>query len=587
MTPKHSAFRLLLLTMFLAVMACSDETGRPSTTAHPTVDWVLACRVGNGGFGCYPGDSAFTSRTGMALEALEKLGAREDLAHRDSLIAWLQARQQPDGGFIEADDYYLGKKLPWGSISALEPTYWAVRALSLLGAQPVDPEAAAEFILARRHENGGYDAWEYCWGAAKEGLFSTYWAVAALRELGRPVPDSLLTLEWVRSMQDTDARRGGFSLANDDWFYGSPAGCYYALRTLELLGGTPKRPEHVKKFLLSDYGQEPDGGFEVGHAQGWRQDHFSRTEDTWYSVKSLALLGMPLADKDRSRAPLPRTDCIRWLGSMQNPDGGFARFGKNPNVPLPGPSEMRPTWHAVMALEALEADIPRPVAPIRPAVETESHLPEYTHPCLDSRDPAEVRAYRRIALPIYEHYYKLTGSRLKALGMVNRWAAAAVGPHNGAWIVNGRGILMHGWGQCGTMSWLFQSLATSIDFPARPSFIIADVNLEILVQEEGWDKPHWCLFVPFTNEFPSPAIQTPEGTYNGWSVLDMAVNYSRMAQDSTVLQPTDNIANRLFKDVRVERIDPATGRWAGEIKMDSTTAYGSPAADSLYPGGSW
>ena len=42
---------------------------------HPTVAWVLACRVDGQGFGCFPGDSAFTTRTGMALEALEQLGA--------------------------------------------------------------------------------------------------------------------------------------------------------------------------------------------------------------------------------------------------------------------------------------------------------------------------------------------------------------------------------------------------------------------------------------------------------------------------------------------------------------------------------
>lgn len=587
MIPKNAAIRIILPIWLVLVSACAGTPDRSvSPTSHPTVDWILACRVDNGGFGCYPGDSAFTTRTGMALEALDKLGALENLKHKDSLAAWIKSRQRPDGGFIESENYFMGREMPWGGTSALEPTYWAVHALKMLGEKPDDPAGAAAFILARRHDNGGWDAWEYCFGAAKEALFTTFWAVAALRDLDEPVPDSALTIEWVRSMQDTRAMRGGFALENDDWFFGSPSGCYYALRTLELLGGAPKRPAHVRKFLLSDYGQEPDGGFEVGHAQGWRQDHFSRTEDTWYGVKSMDLLGEPLSDGDHSRAQLPRTDCIRWLGTMQNPDGGFGRFGKNPSIPLPSPSEMRATWHAVMAMDVLGAEIPRPEKPVPAVNELQVHSPKYNHPCVNSEDPAEVWAYRRIALPIYEHYYNLTGSHLKALGMVNRWAFAAIGPHNGAWITQGRGVLMHGWGQCGTMSWLLQQLVTSIDFPARASFIIADVNLEILVQEKDWDKPHWCLFVPFTNEFPDPTMQTPEGTYNGWSVLDMAINYRMMKEDPERLSPT-NIAARLFSDVRVETVDPVTGKWGGEFKMDSTTTYSCPAAEALYPGGSW
>lgn len=586
----RNALRLLWLACIilgLTLPACTSE--RPAASAspdgHPTIEWILACRAGSGGFGWYPGDSASTSCTGMALEALEALGALESLPHHDSLAAWLQARSQEDGGFLEAGDYFNGKAMPWNSKSTLEATFWAVRSLQLLGVRPDDPEGVRGFIESRRHENGGYDAYEYCFGASQEALFTTFWALSALRALGQPLPDSAKTLEYVLAQQETGDNRGGFAL-NADWRYSSVAGCYYAMRCLELLGAQTRQPDRMRQFLLGMYGQEPDGGFEAGHGQGWSQDHFSRTEDTHSAVYAMRLLGRPLDDRDHSRAPLPRTDCIRWLGSVQNPDGGFGRFGVNGNIFLPPPSEMRATWQAVGALAMLGADVPRPANPVKAVPEIQAHVPQFKHPCVNSSDPAEVWAYRRIALPVYEHFFQLTGSRLKALGMVNRWAMAAVAPHNGAWITQGRGILMHGWGQCGTMSWLFQELAASIDFAARPSFIIADVNCEVLVQEPGWDKAHWCLFVPFTNEFGNPTLLPPDSTDSGWSVLDMAVNYRLMKQDPERLSPT-HIAARLFSNVKIETIDPVSGDWLKEYPMDSTTTYDSAVADSLYPGGSW
>jgi len=584
----------LVAPAFLSCSGAVDRAGRDSRAGdagaaaglHPTAAWILACRAGPGGFGCYPGDSAFTSRTGMALEALDDLGELERLEHREELVAWLQARQQPDGGFHEASDFYNGKKLPWGSESALEPTYWAVRALQLLGAGPGRPEAAAGFIQARMSDNGGYDAHEYAFGAASEALYTTFWAVGALEILGLPLPGAEKTAEWVLSMQDTKGHRGGFSLSNDVWKYSSAAGCYYALRILDLMGSAPKRPGQVKEFLLSDYGQEADGGFEVGHHRGWRQNHYSRTEDTYYGVYALELLGLPLADRDTSRAKRPRTDCAVWLSARQNPDGGFGRFGISEHTPLPSPSEMRATWHAVRALKLLGAEIPVPLNPVEPVPEVQPHVPAYSHPCVDGGDPAEVWAYRRIALPIYEHFLRVTGSRLEAIGRLNRWASAAVGPHNGAWITQGRGILMHGWGQCGAMSWLLQDLVTSIDYAARASFIIADVNCEILVREDTWDKPHWCLYVPFTHEYPDPGLVCPDGETNGWSVLDMVVDYSLRKKDPSRPRPT-KIADRLFAKVRVETIDAGPGEFGSEYAMDSTTTYQSPVVDTLYPGRNW
>ncbi|HUU28359.1 MAG TPA: prenyltransferase/squalene oxidase repeat-containing protein [archaeon] len=577
--------------LFSGCKGGQKETVKPAAAQaavmHPTAEWILACRAGEGGFGCYPGDSAFTSRTGMALEALASLGELGTLSGKDQLAAWIKARQLPDGGFFEADDYYYGKKLPWGSISALEPTYWAVRALALLGDRTERPEAAARFIGERRSSNGGYAAYEYSWGGAKEGLYTTFWAVAALRELGLPVPDSAKTVEWVRSMQDTRALRGGFALSNDYFNYSSVSGTYYAVRTLDLLGAGPRRHGEVRKFLFSSYGQEPDGGFELGHGDNWNNfDHYSRMQDTYGAVFALEILGTSLSDHDTSRAARPAADCAAWIVSVQNPDGGFGRLGVTDQTPLRSPSEMMATWQAVRTLELLGQPVPRPLAVIKPVPEVKIHKPLHSHPVVDCSDPCEVWAYRRIALPIYNHYLEKTGSKIKALGMVSRWVRAAVGPENGAWITGGRGILMHEWGQCGAMSWLLQGLITSIDHASRGSFVIGDVNCEILITEQGWDAPHWCLFIPFTNEYPDPGIPAPDGERNGWSVLDMVVNH-RLRHLNLDYPSRTVLGDHLFAQVRIESIDAVKGEWGTEYNMDSLTTYSSPVVESLYPEGSW
>jgi prenyltransferase beta subunit len=585
----------ILAIMIVSLSGCSGaverggaEKGAPAAEGlHPVAAWILACRVGQGGFGCFPGDSAFVSRTGMACEALAGLGLLESLPGRDSLVAWIRGMQQPDGGFLEGRDFYNGKLLPWGSMSALEPTWWAVKTLKLLGSAPLRQPEAARFIRARQRPGGAFDASEMSWGGATEALYSTFWAVAALRELGQPVPDSARVVQWVRGRQDTRDRRGGFCLSVDNFNYSSEAGTYYAVRTLALLGAAPERPAEVKRFLLSSYGQEADGGFELGHGDNWNNfDHYSLTQDTYMAVHTLDLLGLPLADTDTSRASRPASGCAAWIASVQNPDGGFARVGVTDQTPLPSPSEMRATWQAVSALRLLCREIPRPAKPVAPRNEVQVHRPQFLHPTIHNDDPAEVWAYRRIALPIYSHFLARTGSRIAALGWLSRWARAVTGPENAVYLTGGRGLLMQGWGQCGEMSLLLQQLASSVDHAARYSFIIGDVNCEILVREEGWKSPHWCLFIPFTNEYPDPGLAAPDSSRNGWSVLDLVVDYARRQANLNYPSRT-KIGDHLFSRVRIETVDAARGQWGREYGLDSLSAYGSAVTDSLYPGGSW
>ena len=103
---------VLLASLCLPFLACGPEVEKKPVAApaagagiHPTAAWIMACRTSNGGFGCFPGDSAYVSRTGMAVEALYGLGALRSLPEREATVKWLQGMQQPDGGFIERGDF--------------------------------------------------------------------------------------------------------------------------------------------------------------------------------------------------------------------------------------------------------------------------------------------------------------------------------------------------------------------------------------------------------------------------------------------------------------------------------------------------
>ncbi|MFH1071637.1 MAG: hypothetical protein V1794_18605, partial [Candidatus Glassbacteria bacterium] len=425
------------------------------------------------------------------------------------------------------------------------------------------------------------------WGGATQAVYSTYWAVATLKELGQPVPDSARVVEWVKEQQHTQDGRGAYRLSDDNFNYSTTAGTYYAVQTLVLLGTPVERRYDVKKALLSSYGQEADGGFEIGHGDDWNNfDHYSLMQDTWMAVSTLRSLGLPLSDRDTSRAARPASDCAAWVASLQNADGGFARVGVTDQTPVRSPSEMRSTWQATGTLSLLAREVPRPEKPVAPVNEVQVHVPLHKSPLIDYQDPVNVWAYRRIALPIYERFLAETGSRIKAIGWLSRWARAVVGPENASYLTEGRGLLQGGWGQCGQMSQLLQQLALSVDHAARYSFIMGDVNCEILVQEDGWDSPHWCLFIPFTNEYPDPGRPTPRLAQDGWSVLDVIVSHNQRSRNLNYPSIT-LIGDHLFNSVRVETVDYEAGRWGHEVKMDSTTTYESPQAAELYPEGSW
>ncbi len=598
-----SRWMVAALLMAVVLVGCGREpepgagTAAPGATApaagsglHPTAEWLLACRVGTGGFGWYPGDSAFTSCTGMALEALAELDELDQLEGQAELVAWLRAHRGEDGGYFEARDFYgPDKPLKWGSLGSLEASWWALRALQLLGAEPEDPAGTARFIAARQDSSGAFSSAEFT-GDDRPAAYTTGWAVAALKTLGLPVPDSAKVVAWLRSQQETIFLRGGFALEPVSFNFATPQGTLYAVEALARLGAAPARPEDVKQFLLSEFGQEPDGGFEMGHGPGWNNyDHYSRMMDTYAAVTALDRLDLHLSDSDSSRAARPAADCIAWITAQQQPDGGFSPLGVSDQTPLVTPADMRSTWQAVHALRLLGSPVPLPQRPIPARNEVEAHALQYRHEAIDGDDPADIWRYRRIALPIYRRYLEQTGSPTAAVGMLSRWVRAYIGPENYGGPDRGlraRKNLMHSWGQCGTMSLILQALAVSVDHPARGAFVWGDAQTEVRLREPGWDREHWVCYVPFTNEYLDPGLATPEGAANGWSAADIVIESQRRARFLNYSSLT-HLGDHRYWRVYIQTYDYATGLQAEDYRVDTSMTYQSEAVRGAYPDSTW
>ena len=78
-----------------------------------------------------------------ALDALVALGSAP--RDRDGVIAWLRAHQRDDGA-LRATPTYDGDGNRYGG--PLSDTMYGVRALALVGAEPADAAACAEWLLA-------------------------------------------------------------------------------------------------------------------------------------------------------------------------------------------------------------------------------------------------------------------------------------------------------------------------------------------------------------------------------------------------------------------------------------------------------
>ncbi|MEZ5101329.1 MAG: prenyltransferase/squalene oxidase repeat-containing protein [Thermoleophilia bacterium] len=252
-------------------------------------------------------------------------------------IAYLQARQQPDGGFAEP-----------GGRSDPGLTAWVVLGLDAAGIDPAavvrDGRSAADYLAGKpypaatdlelrilalvalhRDVSGLADQLARLsrrTGSIGPTVNSTIWGILALRAAGRPVPAAA-----VRYLLGAQAANGGFS-----WFKGGAPDTNdtaAAVRAL-LAAGKPASARPIRRalaFLAANVRRDGGVPLEPGDP--------SDAQSTAWTIEAVRAAG---------RTP-PRA-LAAYLGRLQRADGSFRfRAGRT----------LTPTWVTAYVLRAIAA----------------------------------------------------------------------------------------------------------------------------------------------------------------------------------------------------------------------------------------
>ncbi|MBO3767749.1 MAG: prenyltransferase/squalene oxidase repeat-containing protein [Thermoproteota archaeon] len=171
-------------------------------------------------------------------------------------------------------------------------------------------ERIAEYVLARRNEDGGYTSVQF----VESNIHDTFLALAILKEINVEPPHVKQTINFLRSFPLLDLRS-----------------IYYVNKSLKIL----KEPLiDATEFITSI--KNKDGGFGTLNIY---LESSSEIETTYMAIDLLKMLDKTIADKEKT---------IGFILSLKNPDGGF---GKSLN------SNIVSTYYAVSTLDLLEYDI--------------------------------------------------------------------------------------------------------------------------------------------------------------------------------------------------------------------------------------
>lgn len=278
------------------------------------------------------------------------------------ILRYLESHARPDGGYGWADQEH----------SHLTPTFAVIGCYRLLKQMPPNATSLAAFV--REHHPSALKKLE------QERRIFDFQQIQALAWLGAEIPAALRDkirawkqpVDYLKQYERhghpifqseisafscrallglplnalapaftgyLDARRRGNGSFNNtpaaEGGDGHVMNTWWGLQALELLGRTAEKNAETVAWLRSC--QLANGGFT------WRpKPEFGGVDDvayTWAAARALRLL---------SAAPERRDDCVTWVKSLANGDGGF---GDRPGWA----SNPMATWYALGALEALEA----------------------------------------------------------------------------------------------------------------------------------------------------------------------------------------------------------------------------------------
>ncbi|MGB9806747.1 MAG: prenyltransferase/squalene oxidase repeat-containing protein, partial [Thermoproteota archaeon] len=193
------------------------------------------------------------------------------------------------------------------------------------------PERIANYVLARRNEDGGYTSVQFI----ESNIYDTFLALAILKEINVEPPNVEQTINFLKSFPLLDLRS-----------------IYYVNKSLEIL----RQPLiDATEFIVSI--RNKDGGFGTLNVD---IESSSELETTFMAIDLLKMLDKTINDKERT---------IEFVLNLKNPDGGF---GKSLN------SNIVSTYYALSALSLLEYDVEKLEETKRYVTSCESEIGGFT-----------------------------------------------------------------------------------------------------------------------------------------------------------------------------------------------------------------
>jgi hypothetical protein len=251
----------------------------------------------------------------------------QSVDERKATVAWLQALQMADGGFLSAAPNPASNRL---NQSSLRSTSSGLRALKYFGGKPKDSAAAAAFIeKCYDKDSGGFVDFP----KGKPDVAVTAVGIMAVVAADMPTKSyaesvSKYLSEKAKSFEDIRIAVAGFEalgqrpavadewlkevakLRHDDGTYGKDDGVARetggATVVVLRLGAEVEKKENVLKALKA--GQRGDGGFGKAGAKG------SDLETTYRVMRCFWMLKEEPANPDKLRA---------FITKCRNADGGY------------------------------------------------------------------------------------------------------------------------------------------------------------------------------------------------------------------------------------------------------------------------
>ncbi len=290
--------------------------------ADAAVRYVLSCQKPNGAFGPYDmeyTDLAWTYPAVYTLKLLDIPVPHADSCFKNGQQAWIEKAPWKNGpwywSFYQKVDLYrlFGRtgpdepgvttekpwqlyykprtsylelrKYPEGEFFDLASLWHIVGSAKTMGATIANPEVVKSFVTERQAPGGGFVEGLDSLVEPRDKdahLMATCEAILTLTALGIPIPNQEKCIAWLRACQTPT---GGFRWSPSASAPSNQPDVWYtwaAIRALKTLGSGPANEKACLRWINSL--QNPDGGF--GDRPGWK----SRLYSTYYAVHSAQLL---------------------------------------------------------------------------------------------------------------------------------------------------------------------------------------------------------------------------------------------------------------------------------------------------------